>query len=93
LQSGSGGFLESYADLMEFLCSTSWPDGSSRERGLLQVTVEAGTWRLKVKDKNGRRYAFYAAGRLEDALAGLDLGLSEDDLDWREDNWNPKGGK
>jgi hypothetical protein len=92
LPNGSCGCLESYKTLTEFLCSTSWEDGSRRERGSLQVTVEAGVWKLKVKDPNASRYAFYASGRLDDALAGLDLGLAADDLDWRpEKPWPPKG--
>lgn len=79
----SSGVLSTFGDLTAFLCSTSWPDGSRRERGTLLITAGAGKWTLKVKDPNGNRYAFYAANTLSDALAGLDLGLSTDELDWR----------
>lgn len=87
----SAGCLSSYADLTAFLCCQSWPDGSMRELGTLLVSAGAGKWSLKVKDPNGKRYAFYSASTLDDALAGLDLGLSTDDLDWRpEKPWSPR---
>jgi hypothetical protein len=80
----SAMFLTSFADLMEFLCSDVWADGSARQRGTLLITWEKGKWTLKVNDREGNRYAFYAALTLQDALAGVDLGLSTDELDWRD---------
>jgi hypothetical protein len=85
----SASFLTSYADLTAFLCSDVWPDGSKRQPGTLLVSAGQGRWNLKVKDPNGKRYAFYSDSTLQDALAGLDLGLSTDDLDWRaEKDWS-----
>jgi hypothetical protein len=88
----SAAFLTSYADLTAFLCSDVWPDGSRRLPGTLLVSAGQGKWNLKVRDPNGKRYAFFSDNTLQDALAGLDLGLSTDELDWRpEKDW--KGGK
>jgi hypothetical protein len=81
----SAGFLRDFNDLREFLCATSWPDGSARQPGTLLVMTGGSKWTLKVRDPNGSRYAFYSANTLPDAMAGLDLGLGADDLDWRED--------
>lgn len=88
---GSEGFLTPFADLTAFLCSSSWPDGSPRELGTLLVMLGGNGWRLKVRDPNGARYAFYAASTLQDALTGLDMGLAEDDLDWRPEKPWEKG--
>lgn len=83
VDASSSGFLASYSTLVEFLCATSWPDKSRRERGTLLISVANGSWQLKVRDPNGARYAFYVAATLQDGLAGIDLGLEADDLDWR----------
>jgi len=80
---GSEGFLKDYPTLVAFLCSKSWPDGSLRERGTLLISTAGSQWQLKVRDPNGQRYAFYVESSLQDALTGLDMGLDQDDLDWR----------
>jgi len=87
----SAGFLTSFADLLAFLSCDKWPDGTARALGTLLVTWGQGKWTLKVKDPNGERYAFYSALTLPDALAGVDLGLSSDDLDWRKEKPFAKG--
>lgn len=84
-EASSAGCLTPFADLTAFLCSAQWPDGSPRGLGTLLVTAGKGKWTLKVKDPNGNRYAFYSANTLDDALAGVDLGLSTDELDWRDE--------
>jgi hypothetical protein len=80
----SVGFLSAFKDLTEFLSCAKWTDGSSRQLGTLLITWERGKWTLKLNDRELNRYAFYAANTLPDALAGVDLGLSADDLDWRD---------
>jgi len=79
----SGGYLSTFVNLMEFLCSSVWEDGSRRERGSLLITVTGSQWQLKVRDPNSSRYAFYVSSSLEDALLGIDTGLETDQLDWR----------
>lgn len=93
VDASSSGCLRDYSTLVEFLCATSWPDGSRRERGTLLISVANGGWQLKVRDPNGARYAFYVAATLQDGLAGIDLGLSEDDLDWRPEKPFRSSGK
>lgn len=89
----SEGFLKTFASLTEFLCSTSWPDGSPRVRGTLLISVANAMWQLKVRDPNGARYAFFTAKTLEDALTGLDMGLDMDELDWRPEKPFRQSGK
>ena len=92
VQSSSAGFLETYEHLTEFLLSTSYEDGSRRERGTLLILVSSGGWQLKVKDPTPQRYAFYVASTLEEALLGLNEGIGSDKLDWRpEKPWPGKG--
>lgn len=88
----SAGFLTTFKDLTEFLCSQSWADGSPRERGTLLLCATGGKWQLKVRDPSAQRYAFYTARTLEEALLGLDMGLAADDLDWRleKGDWKDK---
>lgn len=88
---GSEGCLKDYENLVEFLSLSSWPDGSPRELGTLLIALGGNGWRLKVRDPNGQRYAFYAAASFEEALAGLDEGLGRDDLDWRPEKPFVKG--
>jgi hypothetical protein len=87
----SVGFLSAFADLMAFLSCDKWADGSGRLLGTLLITWERGKWTLKVNDRECNRYAFYAANTLPDALAGVDLGLGADDLDWRDQKPFGKG--
>lgn len=91
LKPGSEGCLKAYKNLVEFLSVSSWPDGSPREPGTLLVCLAGSLWRLKVRDPNGQRYAFYAAVSFEEALAGVNEGIGKDDLDWRPEKPFSKG--
>ena len=90
---GSQGFLVDFATITEFLCLKSLKDGSPREPGTLLIETDGCMWRLKVRDRQRQLYAFYAARSLSDALAGVDLGLEEDSLDWRQEKPIPPGKK
>lgn len=91
LRPGSEGFLGVFSNLVEFLSASTWTDGSPREPGTLLVGLVGTAWRLKVRDPNGQRYAFYVAPSFEEALQGLDVGLASDDLDWRPEKPFQKG--
>lgn len=92
-QNGSDGrrassestYLAPFSALMEFLCSVSWEDGSKREPGTLSIGITTGRWSLRVKDPNGKRYAYLTGVTIDEALESLERGLESDDLDWRED--------
>lgn len=89
---GSEGKADSASDaywtqcplLLEYLTSTAWGDGSERETATLTVFVEEGRWKACLNDRARHRSAFVAAKGLADLLVGLEEGLQEDDLDWRQ---------
>jgi hypothetical protein len=78
-------FLAPFSAILEFLSSLSWGDGSKREAGTLSMTVTAGRWSCRVKDPNGRRYAYLTAVTIDELLMALEAGLASDEMDWRED--------
>jgi hypothetical protein len=78
-------YLGPCSTLLEFLSSVLWEDGSKREPGTLTLTVTAGRWSLRVKDPNGKRYAYLTGDTVDSCLESVEKGLQSDQLDWRED--------
>lgn len=76
-------YSRTYPLLFEYLTSTVWGDGSSRESSTLTLFVEEGRWKCCLNDRARQRSAFIAGRGLGGLLADLEEGLQEDDLDWR----------
>ena len=83
--SSQSTYLGLFLTLLEFLSSVSWADGSKREPGTLTLTVTAGRWSLRVKDPNGKRYAYLTGDTVDSCLENAEKGLESDQMDWRED--------
>lgn len=83
--SSQSTYLAPFADLLAFLSSPCWPDGSKRELGSLSIAVTAGRWSVRVKDPNGKRYAYLTGQTIDEALEAVEKGLGSDQMDWRED--------
>lgn len=93
LANSQSTYLVLFSDLMAFLSCPSWGDGSRRELGTLSIAVTAGRWSGRLKDPNGKRYAYLTALTIDELLEGLEKGLATDTLDWREDKPFKPGGR
>jgi hypothetical protein len=40
---------------------------------------------VRVKDPNGKRYAYLTGQTIDEALEAVEKGLGSDQMDWRED--------
>jgi hypothetical protein len=85
-----GSCLEVFSNLMEFLFSPLWEDGSSRALGTLAVQFSQGKVMVKLKDTELKRYAFFSADTLDSALEAADAALGTGEGDWRKDEWAGK---
>lgn len=84
-RSSSSSVLAALPNLMEFLLCVS-PEGRlQRAPGSLQVFVEGGKWKARLKDKQERAYCFVSADGLDDLLLLVNEGLGNGCLDWRPD--------
>ena len=83
--SSQSTYLALFSDTLEFLSSALWPDRSKRERGTLTLTVTGGRWSARLKDPNGKRYAYLTAATIDELLEAVEKGLGTDEIDWRED--------
>ena len=69
--------------LAEFLCASSFEDGSVRARGTLLVFFEGGRWKLCLNDKAEGQVGFLSAMSLHDVLGEANESLIKDGIDWR----------
>jgi hypothetical protein len=82
----SGGVWEKdYPALVEFLTSSTWPDGSGRTAGTLMIMVEGGLWKAWVHDRDASVAAFVSSGTLMGLLKSVSQGVESGQLDWRAD--------
>jgi hypothetical protein len=84
--SWAGSCLEIYATLMEFLSLSSWPDGSARVTGTLQISTGQGRWQGKLKDNENKRYCYLTGSTMEQLLTALEDALDQETADWRPDS-------
>lgn len=88
--SWQGGSLSAFSNLMEFLFSASFEDGSSRVPGTLQLCSSQGRVQVKLRDLEAKIYCFVTADTVDDALMTADAMLGDGSGDWRKDDWPGK---
>jgi hypothetical protein len=86
-----GSWAKTYPSLCEFLASTTYEDGSSRECGTLTLGTADGRLRVSLNDKDTNQYCFLTADSLEKALKRACQAIEAGDGDWRESD--PEYGK
>jgi hypothetical protein len=91
--SSQSTYLSVFSALLEFLCSASWTDGSTRARGSLSLTVTGGRWSVRLKDPNRKGYCYLTGETVDGVLEAVEHGLEADTLDWREDKPFRQGNK
>jgi len=81
--------LDVFPNLLEWLCCLS-PEGAlARPPGSIQIFVEGGKWKARLKDKAERAYCFVSGESLDGLLESVNDGLGDGTLDWRPDNDGP----
>jgi hypothetical protein len=86
LPDGSGGVWEKqFPNVVEFLSSLRWEDGTARSTGTVMLMVEGGLWKAWVHDRDAGRGAFASAATLAKLLAVVNDGLETGSMDWRPD--------
>jgi len=74
-----------YPALYEFLRETQWDDGKPRKTGTFLVTVDQGSLKMVLHDRDGRRCAWMTAETMADLLRRADESLSSQSTEWRKD--------
>lgn len=88
-----GKVLIAFANVLEFLSMTSWPDGAPRTVGTLTLTTEEGLWKVTLKDRDSQGVAFVTAETPDVLLKALDQGIASGKLEWRNDKFQGGNGK
>jgi len=91
--STSCSISSTFPTLAEFLAETEWEDGSSRIPGTVMLFTEDGRWKAWVHDRDQGIGAFLSNTGLQSLLSALDRALRTNDLDWRADRPDGKGGR
>lgn len=84
-------FMKGYPTVVEFLCVTAWPDGSSRVPGSLVIFSEENVVKACLTDKDSGSLAFVSAKTVTSLFTAMEKGLSNDSLDWRASRSPPAG--
>jgi hypothetical protein len=92
-QAGHGKCLTGWPNVLDFLSTPVWEDGTRRETGKLTLYCEFGRWKAVVQDRELKRVAFLSAETPDDLLSVLDDGLGSDSLDWRVEKVFPPNGR
>lgn len=85
LEGSAGPWEKSFPNVVEFLSSCSWPDGTARSTGTVMLMVESGLWKAWVHDRDASLGAFVSGENLQLLLKRLNEGLESGGLDWRPD--------
>lgn len=81
----TSSYLKGLGNLMEFLLSVSPTGDLLRQPGSLQIFVEGGMWKARLKDKQEGVYGFVSAETLDELLITVNECLESGKIDWRPD--------
>lgn len=86
---------DSFPNIIEYLISSSYPDGSKREPSSLIIVADPSGWRVCLSDKDNGRVMWKVADALQDALLAIEMALMEEDQSsWRKASGaNPRAKK
>jgi hypothetical protein len=76
-------FTAMLPNLCEYLITTQYEDGTTRQTSTLLIFVDEGVLKLCLNDREVGRTCFVTAETFEAALKALDSGLKDDTVDWR----------
>ena len=82
--STGGTWQARFPALWEFLWDLEYDDGSSRSPGSLILFRDATRFKGCLTDKDASLIAFVTGDTPEGLLEALNVGLSDDTLDWRK---------
>jgi len=74
-----------YPDLYEFLRETKWDDGKARKTGTILITVDVGTLKAVLHDRDGKRCAWFSADEFAVLLQRANKALASSTVEWRKD--------
>jgi hypothetical protein len=92
-EKSGGDWEKTHPSLCEFLCKSTWEDGTSRTTGTVMLMTEAGLWKAWVNDRDSGLSAFVSSGTLLGLLKSIDKGVESGQLDWRVPKNGSAGGK
>lgn len=85
VQDWTGTILSGFPTLCEFLALDRWPDGTNRLTGTLQLFCEHGKWKVTLRDRDAKEYAFLTSDTIEELLLTVEEGLTQGNVEWRPD--------
>jgi hypothetical protein len=78
-------FQRDFPTLYQWLTETKWDDGKQRKTTTLMLTVDDGTLKAWVHDRDGRRSAWVSGTTLDSVLEAVDGRLQDNRMEWRSD--------
>jgi alcohol dehydrogenase class IV len=87
------GVFKGLPALAEHISATTYSDGSNRTPGWIMVGTRDGEYRVTAKDPDGAAQLAVQDPSLDEALAALELLLSDPNAQWQADPWLAKGAK
>lgn len=81
--SAFGAWAKSYPALCEFLSSSTYTDGSSRELGTLTLSCRDGRLLASLNDKAASLYCFVSGDTLDALLKSSCRAIEDPEADWR----------
>jgi hypothetical protein len=79
-----------YPMLWAFLAESSYADGSERATGTVTLSVEDGSVKACLRDRQEARILFVSGNTLSACLDNANCAVEEDGADWRPDKFAPK---
>jgi len=79
------GYWKDLVNLIDFMSSSTWPDGTSRATGTVMLFREGGAWKAWLHDRDALHGCFLSAPTLVELLERCDECVGEGSGDWRPD--------
>lgn len=93
-QGGTVAEVSEYPNIIEYLTTAKYDDGSARTTSVLIVVCDGPQWRVCLTDKDNGRTLWKTGSSILEALTAIELALMEDDpTQWRKSAGPPTRGK
>ena len=75
--------MKKYPRIVEYLTTTQWEDGSSRQTSSVAITINDGMIQVALNDKELKQSMYSSAGSMTEALGLMEKALAANVDGWR----------
>jgi hypothetical protein len=85
------GWLSALPELWAFLSAESYPDGTKRLTGKISFSFGSGCLNVSLTDPTTNLFLTRSGRSMDDMLLGLEDGLANGSLEWKDSKYPSRG--